>query len=454
MLARAVLDCEWLILLVMAAIVWISDFNRVWVLAFWAPVLAARWIVERRLWPRTPLDPWFAALFVVGIVNLLAAPYRYAPIRLGGSLFALPTAYSLIALGRPLFGLVLVTTFASLARRRGQFDRLLLASTGLALLVGSAGLLAAQYTVKSLPLQPVLELLPRWRGFPGAEGGFNVNEIAGAMAWLAPLMAGVSLHLWRDRSAERGRTAAILRVLAPAAFALLWAALFFGQSRFAIAGVLPALAALVWLLLRGRWRWIGLGLVAVFVVLQLALVIQPDAPATGDDRPTLLNERDQATTSQRLEIWGSALGILRDYPLTGVGINMFRHEAVRAQYPAPSFSLPILPHAHNEWLQIAADLGLPGLAVFAGIQITAGWMLWRVWRTAPRRQQALAAAVAAGLLAHGVYGLGDAIALWDRFAFVYWWLIALAAALFVLRREAANPDAEQDTNGSPLNPSP
>jgi len=433
-LARAVLDCEWLILLVMVAIVWISDFNRIWVLAFWLPVLAARWIIERRVWPRTLLDPWLAALFAVGILNLLSAPYRYAPIRLGGSLFVLPTAYSLIALGRPLLGLVLVTTFASLARRQGRMDQLLLASSGLALVVGTAGLLSAQYTVKSLPFQPILDWLPQWRSFPGAEGGFNVNEIAGAMAWLTPLMAGLSLHVWRDRAVERSRSAAALRVLAPAAFGLLWAALFLGQSRFALAGVLPALAALVWLLLRGHWRWLGLGLVAVFVVAQMILVIQPAEPAAGDEPPALLNERDQATSSQRLEIWGSALGIVRDYPLTGVGINMFRNEAVRARYPAPSYSLPVLPHAHNEWLQVATDLGLPGLAVFIGIQVTAGWMIWQAWQTGTRFDQAVAAAVGAGLLAHAVYGLGDAIALWDRFAFVYWWLIGLAAALGGLRR--------------------
>ena len=48
------------------------------------------------------------------------------------------------------------------------------------------------------------------------------------------------------------------------------------------------------------------------------------------------------------------------------------------------------------------------------------------------RDRAVAVAVAAGLLAHMVYGMGDAITLWDRFAFGYWWMIGLAAAQYVL----------------------
>lgn len=428
-LARGILDCEWLFLAVMMAIIWASDFNRVWVLAFWLPLLGARWIVERRLWRRTPLEIWFGLWFILGAISLFAAPFRYSPIPLGGSLFLLPAAYTLIALGRPLLGLILVTSFASMAERARRMSGLLLASSGLALLIGVLGLLAGQYTVKSIVMQPLIDALPRLSGFPGAEGGFNVNEIAGAMAWFAPLTAGLGLYYWRERRAETGRAARILRILAPAAFGVLWAALFIGQSRFAIFGVLPALAALVWLLLRGRWRWIGLGLVGLFVVLQGVVYF---APAGSAEQVERLSHSNEISSSSRLEMWSSGLAILRDYPLTGVGVNMYRARPVRDRYPVPAYANSILPHAHNEWLQAATDLGLPGLVVFVGFQAAAGWMLWRVWRRGVPRDRAVAAAVAAGLLAHMVYGMGDAITLWDRFAFGYWWMIGLAAAQYAL----------------------
>ena len=85
-----------------------------------------------------------------------------------------------------------------------------------------------------------------------------------------------------------------------------------------------------------------------------------------------------------------------------------------------------------EWLQAATDLGVPGLIVFVGFQAAAGWMLWRVWRRGSPRDRAVALAVAAGLVAHMIFGLGDAIALWDRFAFGYWWMIGLAAAQYAV----------------------
>ncbi|MFN8379742.1 MAG: O-antigen ligase family protein [Anaerolineae bacterium] len=436
-LARGILDCEWLILAVMVAIIWASDFNRVWVLAFWLPLLGARWVVERRLWRRTPLDIWFALWFLLGAISLLAAPFRYAPLPLGGSLFLLPTAYTLIALGRPLLGLILVTSFASMAERARRVSGLLLVSSALALLIGILGLLSAQYTVKSAVLRPIIDLLPQLRGFPGAEGGFNVNEIAGAMAWFTPLVAGLGLYYWRERRAETSRSAWALRVLTPIAFAVLWAALFLGQSRFALVGVLPALAALVWLLLRGRWRWIGLALVALFIALEAMVYFGPTGSAEQVEQ---LASNNEISSSSRLEMWSSGLAILRDYPLTGAGVNMYRAQPVRNRYPVPAYANGILPHAHNEWLQAATDLGLPGLVVFLGFQAAAGWVLWKVWRRGDPRDRAVAVAVAAGLLAHMVYGMGDAITLWDRFAFGYWWMIGLAAAQYALVASRAQPE--------------
>jgi hypothetical protein len=44
-----------------------------------------------------------------------------------------------------------------------------------------------------------------------------------------------------------------------------------------------------------------------------------------------------------------------------------------------------------------------------------------------------AAALAAGgaLAAHAFFGIGDAIALWDRFAFLFWWMLGLTAAVYL-----------------------
>jgi O-antigen ligase len=151
--------------------------------------------------------------------------------------------------------------------------------------------------------------------------------------------------------------------------------------------------------------------------------------------PRLLQTRDERNLDARLQIWGSALAITRDYPLTGIGLSMIRSNRVRVDYPIPIMEGLILPHAHNELLQIATDMGLPGLAVFLAIYGSAGWMLLKSWRRGDAPARVVSVATAGGLLAHFIYGLGDAITLWDRFAFIFWILLGLAGAQYRLVME-------------------
>jgi uncharacterized membrane protein YdcZ (DUF606 family) len=43
----------------------------------------------------------------------------------------------------------------------------------------------------------------------------------------------------------------------------------------------------------------------------------------------------------------------------------------------------------------------------------------------------LAWVLLASLLAHNVFGMGDAIKLWDRYAFAWWWILGCVGALVV-----------------------
>ena len=86
-------------------------------------------------------------------------------------------------------------------------------------------------------------------------------------------------------------------------------------------------------------------------------------------------------------------------------------------------------HAHNELLQAALDLGLPGLVGFIALNFGAVGMLFRpiktggVWRL-------LAMGVFGGLLAHFLFGLTDAVAVGAKPGFLFWWLLAMAFGLY------------------------
>ncbi len=413
--------------LFVAAIVysyWFADANRTLTLLLLIPILLARWLAYGRLFTLLPITV-LALLFIgFGVLTqyVSPSPYHWAPGLISVPALGLNVSlgWGWIFLGCPVMGLALLIFFVEHARTRGSMDGVLLASAVLALLVAALALGATQWNEKSTQLAFITRLLPRIKWFPGAQGGFNANEIAGALAWLTPLMAGLAFY--------RGRWP-LVRIAAAVGFWLLLLALFLGQSRLAIIGVVVALAGIIFLVIPpGRRRALALVGLVLLIVAEVAVVKN----VFNAGQAQRLEDRDEVSTFGRLDIWRSALNIVHDYPLTGVGINLFRAAPVRNRYPAPAYDKAVLPHAHNEFLQVATDLGIPGAILFTAWYGFTALMLIEVWRRGDRSARAVAAAVGAGLLAHAVFGMGDAVALWDRFTFVFWWLFGVGAAQYAL----------------------
>lgn len=421
-LARGLLWLEPLILAAATYAFWFPTPGRLdwlWMLWLLVPLALARWVCYGRVLTRTPLDPVFAAFLILGVVNIYAAPYTRG----------------LHMLARPLLGMATVYALVEHARVKGLRGPVQV-MVMLSLLVGLQAIGGTQWNPKSQPLQMFTQALPTIQGAATA-GGFNANEIAGGMIWLVPLMAGIAIYRWQAQG---------IRWDVTLAFLLLLLAMLLGQSRSAIAGLVVALA-LVSTLLRGGWRIAGWTVVVAIIALELALFADDfttiSAGTLPEETAALIAEPDEpitqaeSTAATRLEIWNSAASIIRDHPVFGVGLAMFRDVRVRAQYPAPSYTMGIVPHAHNEYLQIGADMGIPGLIVLLAIYAVAARMLVQAWRVGDAETRALSVAVGAGLLAHAIFGLSDAITLWDRFAFIFWLMLGMAGAAYV--HAQANP---------------
>jgi len=101
-------------------------------------------------------------------------------------------------------------------------------------------------------------------------------------------------------------------------------------------------------------------------------------------------------------------GIVKDHPLTGVGPNMVPR--VYSQY-RPAYAVNATnPHLHNVPVQIAAERGLPALAIWLWFIVALVRDLWR--RFSDGRQRFLSAAALAtvvALLTAGLfeYNFGD-----------------------------------------------
>ena len=401
-LARRILWLEPSLLTGMVIAFWNPTPARLdwlWLLWLLIPVLIARYIVHGRWLTRTPLDVVFVAFFVLGVINVAVAPYTRG----------------LMMLARPLLGIALYYALIEHTRAQGNLRGPLQVMTILSLIVGVMALGASDWDELDLILSPVTNNLPVIEGSL-IGGGFNANEIAGAMAWLLPLMAGLAIYRWRTYSIRWDVTLACLMLLA---------AILLGQSRATIIGVFFAFV-FISLLLPNRWQIFGGLLIVGLIALEIVIVAEDFVTSPTDPTVTPV----AATVQVRQEIWNSALAISRDHPLTGVGLSMFRDRRVREQYPVTAMAGLILPHAHNEHLQILSDMGILGLIVFLAMYVIAFGMLFRVWRVGDDETRTVSIAVAAGLIAHGIYGLADAITLWDRFAFIFWMMLGMAGSVY------------------------
>jgi O-antigen ligase len=405
---RIIILCfEWILLIFMGLAFWYPiEIRARWMgLLLEIPVvLGLRWGLQRRLWTWTPLDAGALLLLGLAAVSLVVAPYTF----LGA-----PNQW--MVLGRLVFGLALMMTLVESVRMQGRMEGMLIGTLGLGGILAVATLTGSLWTTKSVSLEWLIQLLPRWTGFPGAEGGFNVNEAGGALAWWVPVMLGGALGV-RSRGLRWG-----LAVV----FGLLLLALFLGQSRAALLGVILALLGMVVVLLRGWRRMLGVVLLGLFAGWNVLIFTSAN---TGVAEASFT--RDESSLAGRISIYQSAWSILVAEPLTGTGVNTFRIGPVREQYPAALYGSSILPHAHNELLQVGADMGAPGWIVWLSVHGMAGLVLWRVFRGSDGMMKALAMGVGGGLLAHGVYGMLDAVTLWDRFGFLWWWLLGLVGGLW------------------------
>lgn len=124
-----------------------------------------------------------------------------------------------------------------------------------------------------------------------------------------------------------------------------------------------------------------------------------------------------------------AVWAIKDTPLTGVGMNVFRN-ALFTLYP--TFTVPAsysIGHTHNELLQAALDLGLPGAVGFIALYIGALGMLYRPIK-AGGALHLLGLGVLGGLMAHFLFGVTDAVALGAKPGFLFWWLLAMSYGLY------------------------
>lgn len=212
-------------------------------------------------------------------------------------------------------------------------------------------------------------------------------------------------------------------------------AITFTQSRGALAGILTIVAAFGVRFVRRRsalcFAW-----VAVALVLYLAMDI--GGRSSGGE----LEEGFGEAAAIRIDLWNLALHVSASRPLTGVGLRNF--PLVSLQQTGSAWV------AHNTWMEVASEIGLPGLAVFGAMVITATVSAFRADLALMGEKTLQVTAFGAGA---GLVGcLVSASFLSEAFTWPLWALVALTSAVRIYaseRRPDHTPEAANQETQDP-----
>jgi len=186
-------------------------------------------------------------------------------------------------------------------------------------------------------------------------------------------------------------------ILYALSLSLLLACLFLTYSRGGWLLSLPAALLAVGLLRGRRATYLALAVIAV-----CALVL---VPLVGTQRFASLLDLEQGTTFRRLRLWEATWTMIRDHPITGVGLDNFLYE-----YPnymlADAWQEPDLSHPHNMLLDFWTRLGLAGVGALMWLLGAFFALALRLYRRLPDGDvRAIILgwiASAAAMLAHGL----------------------------------------------------
>jgi len=189
----------------------------------------------------------------------------------------------------------------------------------------------------------------------------------------------------------------------------------------AVPALLVALAVTL-----SRNAWVGT-LVAISVLLAVrnlklflvvpaaAVLLMLASPSAVRQRAYSIFDLHDPTNRDRVAMIESGVQMVKDHPLFGVGLNLVprvypQYRTPDAVEPAGAVGLTTRSHLHNVPMQIAAERGLPALAIWLWFVALAARDLFRqLWRGPARAVAGAGAAALVAMLAAGLfeYNFGD-----------------------------------------------
>jgi len=380
-------------------------------------------ILSRRISFATPMD-----MLIIGLL-------LFPPISLFVSIdweLTLPNTYGLV-LSAALFYLIV-----NLFRRRKRLPLALIATILLAIMIATLGLVGTDWgTSKSNFLTSIYQLLPNvLKNLPGMPVGQGINEntLGGALAFFLPFLVsliwdkGGFRRMYLKNSSREDLIHILYKSTIGLVILLIAITLILTQSRGAMLG------SIVGILVLAIWKDKHFLWVLPVILLYFIVIIQGYTKGGLTELVALLDNSGEATIQSRLTLWQNSIYILQDFPITGTGLSAFG-SVFQSYYTFNIFPYAntVFFHAHNTFLTIAVEMGLPAMVLYGALLGSFFTMAFYVNRTGRKFIRTLASGLACGMIAHQVFGLTDAYTLGKKLGVIMWIYFGLMTALFIHR---------------------
>jgi putative inorganic carbon (HCO3(-)) transporter len=255
----------------------------------------------------------------------------------------------------------------------------------------------------------------------------TANELASLLVTALLLALGLLLAL---------RRAPMLRALCLVAAAICLLGLLLTLSRSGLVALGAALVAAVFV---GGKRHVGVAVLAVVIGLTVVGYFSFGASEQARERVTTIG-----SGSGRTDLWTVAQRMIEDDPVRGVGVGNFRTESVhyllqpgailRDEYIVDKPQV-----AHNVYLHVLAEMGIPGLVLFLGVVGSGLLAAWRAVGEFMRRGDRFLETCSRALVLALIAVLVADIFASDQLNKGLWLLLGLGPALLAIARREPEP---------------
>ncbi|MDI3316757.1 MAG: O-antigen ligase family protein [Bacillota bacterium] len=222
-------------------------------------------------------------------------------------------------------------------------------------------------------------------------------------------------------------------------------------------GTVLMLVGLVLSFSRGGWLSFAVAVVILLLLLQPRWLLYGTAAgvlallAVTPLRDRFFSSFTLADSSNsfRIYIWTGVLQMIKAYWLFGAGLGLRTFQWV---YPHWMITGIVALSSHNQYLEIAAELGLVGLIAYLALGLRTFQVAWNAWRFWSRRDAWMAAAAVGAMTAvvgNMVHGFVDTSWYSPRVIMLFWLITGAAGALraAVEGPEAPGEDREEPAPG-------